>query len=555
MAGAQARAGDLRARPWAALRNEIPALLLIAGLLLLGAEIVYLTGGTGYAFPYVELIPVMVAVKRYRVYGGIAVAVVGAVLLGPLMPLDVEREIAQSTANWVARLGFFVLLGGFTGWLFDRARRQQAEGDRLARQDRPTGLGNRAALEEQLDRTVTAPATGRPGHPVVYIVRITDFVDALNAIGFEAADELVGAVARMIEQEVPEAGVPYRFSAAELAFLAEQIETDQAEVVAARIKAAGDRPVNVKGVAVRVELCVGGAEIRLDETDRRYEPLRRAYLALFTAEERYAGYGLYNEQYERSSQETFRLITRVRDALDAGHFELFYQPKVRLADGAVVGAEALIRWHDPEIGYIAPDLFIPKVERTSLIAPVTRFAFHQACEFAKAHPDLTVGVNLSARNLYDDALLEELCETLGGLGALASSLEIEITERTIAHDPAFVSERIERLRRYGVAVSIDDFGTGYSSFAYLHRLPITGLKIDRSFLVEQANDPRARGIVQCIVGAGRELGLEVVAEGVETPSQLQTVRDLGCHMAQGFYFAHPQPAPEFDKWLANRSTV
>lgn len=294
---------------------------------------------------------------------------------------------------------------------------------------------------------------------------------------------------------------------------------------------------------------MGGAEARIDEVDRRSDPLRRAHLALFAAEERQQGYALYDKAYERANSETFRLITRVREALHQGHFELFYQPKIRLSDGVVTGVEALIRWRDPVDGLLAPGLFIPKVERTSLIGPMTRFAFGQACRFAEDHPDLDVAVNVSARNLYDDELLEELSGMLERLEVPAARIEIEITEGTVTHDPEQAARRLSHLRAHDVRLSIDDFGTGYSSFSYLHHLPVTGLKIDRSFLVEQEDDPRVTGILRCIAQAGQELQLEVVAEGIETEQQLATVREIGCNLAQGFYFAKPQPAKDFDHWL------
>lgn len=529
--------------------REVWAISVITILLVCGTAVVYLTGGTSYAFPYIQFVPVLTAAARYGMSGGIAVAVVGALLLGPFMPMDVQRGIDQSTANWLTRLAFFILLGGFTGWLFERVRTQLHERDRLARVDRPTGLGNRAALEERLEYALASSTTFGPGHTMVYIVRMSDFFDALDAVGFDAADELARTVAMHIEHEIPEVGASYRFSAAELAFIANGVESSQAGALAARIKSAGEQSVNVRGVPVRVELCIGGARARIDETDRRYDPLRRAHLALFTAEERQQGYALYDKAYERANREIFRLITRVREALHQGHFELFYQPKIRLSDGAVTGAETLIRWRDPVDGIITPGLFIPKVERTSLIGPVTRFAFREACRFAEDHPDLDVSVNISPRNLYDDELLEELSDILGRLEVPASGIEIEITEGTVAHDPDQAARRLSRLRGHGVRLSIDDFGTGYSSFSYLHRLPVTGLKIDRSFLVEQEEDPRVTGILRCITQVGRELELEVIAEGVETEEQLVTVREIGCDLAQGFYFAEPQPAEDFERWL------
>lgn len=529
---------------------HVSALLVIVGLLLLGTAVVYVTGGTSYAFPYVLLIPVLVAAARYRLAGGIVAALAAGLLLGPLMPLDVARGADQTALNWITRVVFFVLLGGVSGWLFAVVGRQSAERERLVREDRPTGLPNRAALEERLEAALRAATLEDGAAPVLYIVRITDFFEALDAVGADAADELAGNTARLIEQAEVDLGRAYRLGAAEIAFVAEREPPERIEAEAAQLKAVGEQPVRVHGVPIRVELCIGAERAGPDDAERPHELIRRTYLALRTAQERNQDYAIYDAAFERPSAETFRLITRMRQALREHQFELFYQPKIRLEDGAVVGVEALIRWHDPEHGIVPPAQFISKVERTSLIRPLTRFALEQACGFARAHPDLTVSVNLSPRNLYDEQLLDKLCALIDQYGIPVARIELEITEGTVAHNPVRAAEYLARLRAHGIPVSIDDFGTGYSSFAYLHRLPVTGLKIDRSFIAEIESDPRVRGVLHCIAEAGHTLGLQVIAEGVETGPQLATVRWVGCDLAQGYYFTHPLPARELEQWIS-----
>ncbi|MEX2576456.1 MAG: EAL domain-containing protein [Halofilum sp. (in: g-proteobacteria)] len=541
-------------RASSSLAGEFRFCAVTAGLLLIGTAVVYTTGGTSYAYPYVQLIPVVVAAARYNATGGIVVAVIGALLLGPLMPLDVARGIGQTTANWVTRIVFFVGLGAFTGWLFARVRAQLRERDQMAREDHATGLANSAALEEALQTALASGSLNGADQPVLYLVRITDFFDALDAIGFDAGDPLAGAIARRIETAYPELGRAYRFSAAEIAFVAEGVAPERADTVAAEVNAVGDRSVDVRGIPVRVELCIGFAVTQPEDRDHPYGPIRRAHLALFAAQERHQAYACYDSGLERANKEVFDLITRVREGLEQGQFELFYQPKIRLVDDAVVGVEALIRWRDPTQGIVAPGRFMPKVERTSLIDPLTRFAFNEACRFADKHPGLGVSVNVSPRSLYDERLLDDLCATIERLDVPASSIEIEITEGVVAYDPERAAERLQRLRSYGMPLSIDDFGTGYSSFAYLHRLPVTGLKIDRSFLVAEEEDPRVLDVLACITQAGHSLGLEVIAEGVETEAQLDSVRKIGCDQAQGFYFARPQPATELEQWLERRTS-
>ena len=530
--------------------GDFPTIAVIVGLLLLGTTIVYVTGGTGYAFPYVMLVPVLVAAARYRVAGGIAVALAAALLLGPAMPLDVTRGIDQSTMNWIIRAVFFVLLGGVSGWLFAFIGRQNAERDRLARIDRATGLPNRTALEERLDQALTGSLLQERSLPAVFMVRIVDFHEALDAIGMDAGEELAGNTARMIENAGVGAAPAYRFSASEMAFVIEEPVWPVA-AAAARIKAVGEQPISVRGVPVRVELCVGAERAVDDDTGRPYELIRRARLALAIAQEQNQDCAVYDPSHERPSGATFRLITRMRHALDKQQFELYYQPKVRLADGAVKSVEALIRWNDPEHGLVPPGQFMSKVERTSLIRPITRFAFREACAFVQERPDLSVCVNLSPRNIYDDELLEEICLSIDQYNIHASRIEVEITEGTVTHDPTRAAEYLRRFRERGMPVSIDDFGTGYSSFSYLHRLPVTGLKVDRSFIVECDADPRVQTVLQCIAQVGNALGLEVTAEGVETEQQLTNVRNAGCDLVQGYHYARPLPADELDQWMTD----
>jgi len=219
---------------------------VIGGLLLLGTAVVYATGGTTYAFPYVMLVPVLMAAARYETPGGIAAAVAAALLLGPFMPLEVDSGTYQSTANWLTRLAFFVLVGGTGGWLFASVRAQGRVEDRLAREDRPTGLPNRTALEERIEEALGGRPFPERDPPVLFIVRITDFFEALDAVGADAGDALAAATAELIESADLGVGSTYRFSAAEFAFVANNLKDDAIAAKAAAIKEIGEQPVDVR---------------------------------------------------------------------------------------------------------------------------------------------------------------------------------------------------------------------------------------------------------------------------------------------------------------------
>lgn len=256
----------------------------------------------------------------------------------------------------------------------------------------------------------------------------------------------------------------------------------------------------------------------------------------------------------RRSVQNIKLISRVRRGLEQGEFELHYQPKLRLANGQVTGYEGLIRWRDEHGKLVPPGLFMPKVENTTLIAPVTRFVIDEACGFARRHGG-KVSINLSVRNLMDDELLEELKQLAQQSGMRPSQLEVEITESALVHDLFAAKQALERIRSCGIQVSIDDFGTGFSSFEYLRHLPITGLKIDRAFVEGLEQDERARKLMACLIDVGHALDLEVTAEGVETQGQHRILQELGCDQAQGFLYSKALPVDELLAWRREREQL
>jgi len=252
------------------------------------------------------------------------------------------------------------------------------------------------------------------------------------------------------------------------------------------------------------------------------------------------------------------LEARLRRTLAAGGLRLDYQPFVDLQTGLVEGIEALVRWHDPERGMVPPDEFIPLAEVTGLIGEISAFVLRTACaehRLAAGGPALTVAVNISARQFQRGEVVELVRRTLDETRLDPRRLALEITETMAMQDHALTVETLKRLKALGVKVSIDDFGTGYSSLAYLRRFPIDTLKVDRSFVHDISTDASAAGIVGAIIALARELGLRVVAEGVETREQLVFLRRQGCHAAQGYLFARPRPIADLAAAVANVSSL
>jgi EAL domain-containing protein (putative c-di-GMP-specific phosphodiesterase class I) len=264
----------------------------------------------------------------------------------------------------------------------------------------------------------------------------------------------------------------------------------------------------------------------------------------------------YSLDCDNYSPRRLALVSELQSAIGRGELELYYQPQADISTGAVVGAEALLRWMHPQAGFIPPEEFIEVAERTGLIRPLTLFVLESATAqwrtWKDAGIDVGVSVNLSVRNLLDPGLIEDLAKLLRQAAMPASRLTLEVTESSIMSDIERTLAVVNGLARLGVRFSIDDFGTGYSSLTYLKRLPVEEIKIDKSFIVSMESDENDRAIVRAVIDLAANLGLTVVAEGVETESAWKVLADLGCAVAQGYFLSPPVPPAQFFAWAAAR---
>jgi EAL domain-containing protein (putative c-di-GMP-specific phosphodiesterase class I) len=282
--------------------------------------------------------------------------------------------------------------------------------------------------------------------------------------------------------------------------------------------------------------------------------LRRADVAMYVAKRSNAGHAFYTADQDQHSPMRLAMVSELRRAIDANELSLYFQPKVDLRTGQITCVEALVRWKHVRHGLLGPDLFVPIAEQTGLIRPLARWvldaALRQCNRWRQAGLDLAVAVNLSMRNLHDPEIADMIRQLLTRWGVPPASLTIEITESTLMADAARAMEVLERLRSMGVGVSIDDFGTGYSSLAYLKRLPVHELKLDKSFVAHMASDGNDAAIVRSTVGLAHDLGLSVVAEGVEDEQTWDLLARLGCDIAQGYFISRPLPPRGLREWLA-----
>jgi EAL domain-containing protein (putative c-di-GMP-specific phosphodiesterase class I) len=284
--------------------------------------------------------------------------------------------------------------------------------------------------------------------------------------------------------------------------------------------------------------------------------MQHADIAMYMAKDQHLGVFAYDPAVDGHSATKLALIGDLRRALERDELVLYYQPKISVTTGDLVGAEALVRWQHPKQGLILPDAFIPLAERTGLINPLTRHilnaAVAQARSWLEAGRPLPISVNLSARNLHDEHFSEVVAKALARHDLPARLLELEVTESAIMVDPDRARQTLEELSGLGVRLSLDDFGAGYTSLSQLTSIPISEIKIDRSFVMRMAEDPGSALIVSSVVELGHNLGLTLVAEGVENEHNLMELAGLGCDVAQGYHLSRPMPADAFDRWSAGR---
>ncbi|RAR60958.1 diguanylate cyclase (GGDEF)-like protein [Onishia taeanensis] len=518
----------------------------LALLLLMGTWIVYATGGTAYAYPYLMLAPVLIGAFWYALVGGLCVAFAAGILMA-FMPQDAALSIEQSTSNYLVRIAQYLLLGGVSGWLFLLRRRSASRHRTMARTDPLSGLANQVALNEDLGRHLDLPAT-RGATTGLMLVRITDITDVIDAMGLDAADELVLSLSERLKGAVCGKPFAYRINHDELALILHDIDLHDIERIATRLLDVGEESYLIQQVPVRMQLAIGSS-LRQGDTVKQEDLVREARIALFTAIQEGSDHKHFSPGFERHSLDSLQLIARVRCALQEKEFSLHYQPKICLVNGHVCGSEGLIRWPQADGSLVPPGQFMPKVENTSLINPVTHFVAREAASFACRHAGWgAISINLSVHNLYDDELIDLLIELVEQVDLTAEWLEVEITETALIGDLAAARRAIQRIRDAGIGVSIDDFGTGFASFEYLQHLPITGLKIDRTFVAQLEVNARARKLMACMIEMGHALDLTVTAEGVETQGQADILRELGCDQAQGFFYTGALPASDYLAW-------
>lgn len=444
-------------------------------------------------------------------------------------------------------------LRGFAKVIRDITDRKQAEEQirQLAYYDPLTGLPNRTLFQDCLHHALQ---TGQRDHTSValLLLNLDRFREINMTLGYHHGDLLLQQVGRRLQGVVlPDAAVLARLNVDEFAVLLRSGAEGAARCARILLEAL-ELPFTLEGLPLDVTASIGIALFPAHGTDAA-TLMRRADVAKYAARQAGSGYSIYTAGQDHYSPQRLALIGEVRQALEHEQLCLYFQPKVHLGTGRVSGVEALIRWHHPQRGVIPPAEFIPMAEQTGVIRFLTLWALEAAllqCQAWQADGlDLAVSVNLSVRNLYDAHFADQVAELLDTAGVASGRLILELTESFIMADPARARETLTHLWSMGVHLSIDDFGTGYSSLGYLKRLPVHEIKIDKTFVLGLMRDRHDAAIVRATIDLGHNLGLTVVAEGVEDQQTWHGLVALGCDEAQGYFISPPQPAADLTRWL------
>jgi diguanylate cyclase (GGDEF)-like protein len=437
----------------------------------------------------------------------------------------------------------------------NRIRRQMEEIEHRAYYDDLTGLPNRTLFRDRIEHAVLASKRLGP-EVTVMLLDIDNFKEVNDALGHETGDLLLREFGERIQATLRVHETLARLGGDEFGILLPTGSADEATLIAERVHEALTGAFALRGLSLEIATSIGIATHPHHGEDAD-ALLQHADVAMYLAKEAHVGTTVYDADQDENDAARLALAGELRSAIENNHLVLHFQPKADLESGRIVGAEALVRWRHPERGFIPPNDFVPIAERTGLIKPLSRYVLgaglRQCAAWNASGLDLHVAVNLTIPDLLDLELPDRIAALLAETGVRPGQLELEITESTILADPFRVRQVLNRLNEMGLRLAIDDFGTGYSSLAYLKRLPVQTIKIDRSFVMEMCDDASDATIVRSTIDLGRNLGLDIVAEGVETQEVWDALRAQGCTLAQGFLIGKPMPADELVVLLEQRA--
>jgi diguanylate cyclase (GGDEF)-like protein len=527
-----------------------------------------LAGGDGGALQASEILPVVAAGATFLIFNSLLTGIVVALATGNRLVSQLRRDLEAWLLIEGVLLGFAPIVVVATErslWLVPmlalpflgvrQSARIAMRSDHAAMHDALTGLPNRVLFRDQVDQAIERKRHSG-GSLGVMILDLDRFKEVNDTLGHGQGDVLLRAIAERLGNALRDVDVVARLGGDEFGVMVSMRRHEPPAIVqvAERIRDALEPPFSLGDLWIDAGASIGIA-ISNDGADDAETLLQQADVAMYLAKHSGSGYETYDIARDPNGPERLELIRDLRHGIHNDELVLHYQPKIEVRTGRLVGFEALVRWQHPVRGLLPPADFIELAERTDAVRSLTLQVVEKALAQIKAWEEagraMPVAINLSARVLLDATLPADIERLLDETGVDPALLEVELTESSLIADPDRTAQILGRLNAAGVRVTIDDFGTGYSSLVLLRRLPVDAIKVDRSFVGEMHRSAEDAAIVESTISLADSLGLDVVAEGVESAEILEQLRGMGCHQAQGFYMCRPKPADELDEWVSS----
>jgi EAL domain-containing protein (putative c-di-GMP-specific phosphodiesterase class I)/GGDEF domain-containing protein/uncharacterized integral membrane protein len=525
-------------------------IVIIGSYMLLSVFLVYSTGGLKYVFSHTMYIPILLAGLLFDVWGGLLVALVGGILLGPYMPLDTINDIMQTPSNWIYRCGIFVLVGTLQGSISAFIKKQFAKKKWTDTHNIDTGMENLVALKATLEALSLTSSPQK--NCCLGIFQVSNYDSIRSTFGKEVADKCISSVSDVVLQQFGTPGLRgFQILRETLCFfyLGDFPHVDEISQKSIRF---ASYPIVIDNIPYYLENHLGTA-IHTIEGLNPEELINQAQIASMMACQEKQFFMHYQSAFEKTTKKNLAIIGSVPLALTEHQFSLVFQPIVDSDKQSIVGVEALLRWNSPSLGPLSPAVFIPLVENTPLIEVVQNWVLEEALNNLKRlnqeFPYLYCSINLAANTLQNPKLVPFIQSLLCEKEIQPKKVVFEVTETALMYSPERGLKTLWNLKDLGCKVSIDDFGTGLSSLAYLENIPAQIIKIDKSFIDKVPTSNHTRMLIKGIVSLAKDLGLSVVAEGVDEQGKVEYLRGIDCDYIQGFYYAKPLPFEQLVLWV------
>ncbi len=528
------------------LKSKIVMFMGLVVVTILGSLLVYDTGGTHLPYVHLLYVPVIIAGFWLGIAAGISFAVFAGLLVGPFMPLDVVKDISQTTQEWLLRLGFFTLIALLTGMGAQITRAYLKALKRRYLTDPETKIRNYKGLEAfYKDAEHFEALMG------IVVIKLRQVHDVEKAFGLETMSYVARKTKERLTEILPKGTLLGRISSDAFAICLEN-KKDPLKL-AHHLSQHLERTYKFEKIPFLIEMYFGSSIQLKREPDSFKGLVRKALIAADHGFQNNLEVCTYNEETQDFSERNVYILHELREAIDQDLLSLNYQPIISLKKDEVIGMEALARWGHPELGMVSPLEFTGIAEQTQLINPYTKWllkkSLSQLSLWRKDNLDFVLSLNFSMKNFEDPTVVQEIFRVLEEYEIPPQMLEVEVTETAIARNLSKAADILHSLRESGIKVAIDDFGTGQSSLNYLFELPVDVLKIDQVFIRSMLDNSAAEAIIRSAIMMGHEMNLKVIAEGIETKEHLDHLKKLGCDYGQGYYISRPMPVELATSWL------